>query len=814
MRWPCLKVLLPFLGGILCADLASLSFVTLGSCAVLTGMVALFWRNARRWTTPAWLAIAGAASLELRTARLSSDDLRCVAGARPQLVSIEGVLPETPWLREYERDGRTVRRTLARLDAVRICLSGTNWQSVSGRVMVSTPGVLSTRFYGGETICVTGVLEPPPGPLFEGGFDYRYFLRRQCIYFQLRAEGEQDWRMVRALSRPPVVDRFSEWAQQTLALGMPEVDEPLRLLWTMTLGWKTGLNNEVARPFMRSGTLHVFAISGLHIALISGILVALLRVMRVPRAACGVVVIPLIWFYTGVTGWQASAVRSTVMMSVIIVGWTLRRPGNLLNSLAAAAFIILACDPQQLFQASFQLSFGAVLSLALFAPVFQRCGRGWLQPNLLRPPDLRPKWQGWMLVPARWLVACLATSLAASAGTFPLVAWYFHLFSPVSLLANVAVVPLSSLALTASLGSLLTGAWWPAMAALFNHSAWLWMKLMIVISEWCARLPGGCWNVEKPGLPALLFYYAALVAVTGGWLARPSTRKWAAAVLVLLSAVWLGGRWRHSGEAHLTVLPVSGGHAVFCEGMREPRSMLVDCGNANSAGRIVDAFLRARGVNRLDAFVLTHGELRQMGGADLVLTNYHPRQVVLNPLRFRSTAWRGLLKSSSLPEHRRQLLKRGDRLGSWEVSHPGAELEFRRADDACLVMRGRVNGTTLLLLSDLGREGQQRLLTLETNLAADLVVAGLPGEGEPLCDALLAAIHPRLVILADSNWPASRKASDALVSRIKQTGCDVICASRAAGLSITFDRQGRVLISNAGGPDGENGPADGMDGAE
>src|SRR6185295_7198734 len=95
-------------------------------------------------------------------------------------------------------------------------------------------------------------------------------------------------------------------------------DESLRLLWAMTLGWKTGLTQEVAEPFMQSGTLHIFAISGLHIALIAGILVSLLRVLQVPRGACGLVVIPLIWFYTAATGWQASAIRSTLMMSIII----------------------------------------------------------------------------------------------------------------------------------------------------------------------------------------------------------------------------------------------------------------------------------------------------------------------------------------------------------------------------------------------------------------------------------------------------------------------------------------------------------------
>ena len=72
---------------------------------------------------------------------------------------------------------------------------------------------------------------------------------------------------------------------------------------------------------------------------------------------CGAVVIPLIWAYTGVTGWQASAIRSTVMMTVIIAGWSLKRPSDLLNSLVAAGFIILVWEPQQIFQARFQLSF-------------------------------------------------------------------------------------------------------------------------------------------------------------------------------------------------------------------------------------------------------------------------------------------------------------------------------------------------------------------------------------------------------------------------------------------------------------------------
>src|SRR5258705_5065733 len=191
-------------------------------------------------------------------------------------------------------------------------------------------------------------------------------------------------------------DRFQFWAKQTLARGLPTEDEDLRLLWAMTLGWQTALTSEVSEPFMRTGTMHIFAISGLHIALIAGILVSLLRVLQIPRGLCGWMVVPLIWFYTAATGWQSSAIRSTIMMSVIIAGWAIKRPSDLLNYLAAAGFIILLWDPQQLFQASFQLSFFVVLSIALLIPPIEQLRERFLQPDSLLPPELRPRWLRWL----------------------------------------------------------------------------------------------------------------------------------------------------------------------------------------------------------------------------------------------------------------------------------------------------------------------------------------------------------------------------------------------------------------------------------
>jgi hypothetical protein len=142
----------------------------------------------------------------------------------------------------------------------------------------------------------------PAGPEIaaaEGTFDYRAYLSHLGIYYTLQAASEQDWRVVASPSKPPLADRFREWARRALALGLPVEDESLRLEWALTLGWKTALTEEVSEPFVQAATYHIFAVDGLRMAIIFGIFFYLFRALRLPRAVCGLVLIPLIWFYVG-----------------------------------------------------------------------------------------------------------------------------------------------------------------------------------------------------------------------------------------------------------------------------------------------------------------------------------------------------------------------------------------------------------------------------------------------------------------------------------------------------------------------------------
>ena len=784
MKRPLLWVAALLICGIVIGDNITIDWrwPTIATAALaVAGLIV--WRL-QRYVIAAALISAGIVIQTITTAILSPDDLRVLIGNSPHLATIRGRLTETPYERVYERRGRENWRTIAFVRVDSISGKALKDGTAHGVVAVSTSGILPPGYYQGEAVEISGVIQLPKGPLAEGLFDYRKYLRRLGIYYQLQVSSTNDWRLLEPHHGKPLADRFLSWAQAALARGLPEIDEPVRLLWAMTLGWKTGLTGEVAEPFMRSGTMHIFAISGLHIALIAAMLVMILRVFGVPRSACGLIVIPLIWIYTGITGWQASAIRSTIMSTVIVAGWAINRPSDLTNSLAAAATIILAYDPQQLFQAGFQLSFLVVLSLALFGPVLTKVKDALLDPDPFLPDQLRPKIQLWSRKAAHYFLSMVITSIAAWLGSIPLVAYYFHFLTPSSLVANLVVVPLSTAALACNMATLALAGWFPAPAELLNHAAWAFMSWMIRISEWSANIPLGCFNVQAPSAISFVAYYFLVICLLAGWFWKSKLRPWCLAALLLLSGAWVWQWQQHRAEARISVLPLSGGEAIYTE--HRAVQLLVDCGDDDSVRMTTKPFLRARGVNHVPAMLLTHGAIRQMGGIETLREVFPVEHFYASPLRFRSPAYKRVVADLQRETGLLKQVKRGDHLGPWIVLHPDVNDRFSRADDGTVVAIGEFSGVRVLLLSDLGKAGQSVLLGREPNLRADIVVAGLPTASEPLSEPLLEASQPRAVIVTDALYPASEHANRKLRQRLKAHPFDLWFTSDCGGVTIVL----------------------------
>ena len=800
MKRPLCSVALLYIGGILAGQWFHPSLVLLFAGCFACALTALAWSAGRIYLLTVLLVLAGWTNLAWHTAIVSPNDLRLLAGSEPLEATVSGILHATPTARIFERQGRELWQSSVVLDVDEIVLSN-GWQPASGKIIAYATTDLSSNFFSGQPVEVSGVLSPPPGPRAAGLFDPRSTYQREAIYYELRTESARDW-IVKPNSRSqamPLSDRFSLWARNTLASGLGPEDLPLRLIWTLALDWKAPLTVTVEEPFMRAGTYHIFAVDGLRIGLLSAIGIGLLRVLRFPRAICGLLVIPLIWFYAGLTGWPASAVRAAIMMTIVIGGWASHRPADLVNSLFAAALIILLWEPSQLFQPGFQLSFLVVFCVALLVPVIRDLFQAWtVKKDPFLPESLKPRWPPALHAAVSFAVDTAAVSLAAWLGSMPLAAAYFHLFTPASGPANILVVPITALALMSSIGSLLMGAvhigW---LAELFNHASWFFMQCIIHISQWAAHWPGAAWNVSTPAPVIFILYYAVLFSVLTGWIYRPKF-KWPVAFAILaLGGCWLAQRVEDSKTARLHFLPLNGGSAIFAENAGSGKSMLFDCGNDQAAEFVVKPFLRAQGVNTLDAFALTVGHVLDTGGAKVVLTNFSVNRVFINTARDRSPAYRDVIDEVKQTAHWQEL-QAGDDANGWSVLHPAAGNRFDDADDNALVFRREIRGHSILLLSTLGRSGQDSLMEENPILRADIVVAGLPAKDEPLSEPLLRLLRPKLIIIIDSQLPATRRASAKLRQRLAAFGAPVIYCRDSGAVTLCLRNEGRT-IKNASG---------------
>ncbi len=184
--------------------------------------------------------------------------------------------------------------------------------------------------------------------------------------------------------------------------------------------------------------------------------------------------------------------------------------------------------------------------------------------------------------------------------------------------------------------------------------------------------------------------------------------------------------------------------------------------------------------------------MRNSGGAVVLDQMFGVGKLWTSAVDFHSGRYRETVAVFDQPPGRHHLLRRGDAIGDWSVLAPDADTDYSRADDNALVLSGKINGTKILLLSDLSRTGQARLLDHPEQLPADIVVSGLPadGGGEPLSDALLEAVHPRAIVIVDSEYPAQRRANSALRERLAEKNIPVFYTRGHGAIKIVVDPHG------------------------
>ena len=282
--------------------------------------------------------------------------------------------------------------------------------------------------------------------------------------------------------------RFRQILNEGIAARRPELAALLR---GMMLGEIRELNEDQRTVFMQSGTMHLFAISGLNIGVIAATMQALLSLTRMPRWARFAIGTVLLWLFVDITGGSPSAVRAFVMAAFLHAAFVLHRPANLLAALLASAALVLACAPLQFFSTSFLMSYSIVAALLVLglplADVWQERWRLW--PHL--PTITWERWRrvaGWAWQP---VPAALAVSVATTLVTVLTGIQFFGLITPGGMLANLILIPAAAGVTVAGFTALLCGlVGLTAVAALCNFAAALLLLWIETLIRWSVKLPG------------------------------------------------------------------------------------------------------------------------------------------------------------------------------------------------------------------------------------------------------------------------------------------------------------------------------------
>jgi competence protein ComEC len=693
----------------------------------------------------------------------SADDLGFRASLEPSPVLIEGALSSAPTrmpapLPNPLRAIAVGDRTRFDLRVVRV-RDGQLWLPASGNAAVMVDGHVFD-LVAGDRVQIAGHLVKPSPAMNPGGFDYQRYCRGNRVLSLVRCGSPS---CVQLIERSPWWSP-QQWIDRLRAVGEDALWKYIAprnagLAAAMFLGLRDELDAEQLDAFRETGTVHLLVISGLNVGILAGCILLAFRSGWLSDRTAIALVAAVTVLYTLATGAQPPVVRATVLVLVFCVAKLTGRQGIAFNSLAAAALIVLAINPIELFRPGTQLSFLAVAALIAV-------GQSWLTNSPASPIDavvtnalpariqityivLKTIWQ-WVLVSfVVWIVVQ------------PLVAARFNLITPSAiLLGPILAVPVT-IAMAAGFGVMAVGWLMPPLGMLFGFVCNFALTMVTAIVDWAHDAPFGKYSTAGPADWWLAGYYALLAA----WVLIPALQLWPRRRIIAMGVAWTGIGAIVSilptgtnDRAHVAFLSVGHGLAVVVE-LPDGKTLLYDAGSMGSpelAARAVAGYLFSRHIGRLDQIVISHADADHYNAIPRLLEQFRVGQVAYGPTMFREDVpplriLRDALVEAAVPVREvraGETLLQSDQYRI-EVAHPPAGGTPGSDNANSIVLKIKSANHTLLLTGDLEPPGLDRIMSQPTQ---PLDVVLVPHHGSRRSDphGFAAWAQPHCVVVSGS----------------------------------------------------------------
>jgi len=530
--------------------------------------------------------------------------------------------------------------------------------------------------------------------------------------------------------------------------------DPGSFVSSITTGQRVNMSEELRDAFNSTGLAHILSISGTHFGIFSvflfGIFRFLIKVLPykvfqritiyiAPSQGAAILSLPFMIAYLGLSGWSIPAVRSFIMISLFLIGLLIGRKGFWLNSLLFSAFVIVLWSPEALFSLSFQLSFLAVLFIGFSIGYMEDKESAETGKSVsTEDKNFLPRFITSMLHIFR---TSLLISLAASFGTAPLVAYYFHYFSVISPISNLLITPLIGfvllpLSLISSFIFLLTGhyVFIPLVRAIADLTVYLVMSI--------SRFPFADIKISAFPIFVLICFYSSFA-----FYFLFNKKK---LLLIIPFALIIGylsiAAIMKKHDINITYLDVGQGDSSVLE-LPDNKIIVIDTGRS---GKEAAAFIKYRGRKIIDSLVLSHVHPDHTGGLDYLMRHFKIKELWDNGrLIYPEKNFEGI-------EHRifeRGAIVEGNGYKIY-VLHPYKEFytlngnDYDEENNSSLALKIEGKGKSFLFSGDVEEEAEEDISHLYKWLKSDVIKVPHHGGKTSASQIFFNEVSPQIALIS------------------------------------------------------------------